>query len=403
MKKLGLKISIAIFIYGVILSSPFLLSNTEKAIFGVFFYAVPLIVNLSKRATNLAKVHSIWFGVFMVLQSILIFSIFNIDYITLLPNLDQKIDVKEGALSNITGVQHIITDEKGFRVTKKINYENKPNNKYRIFAIGASTTEQIYLDQEKSWTHLLQKKLDDKNQNLDFEVINTGVSGLRAINHIDTLKEILKYKPDMVIFLIGINDWNHHIKQHHKNGYDKFINNLPDFMIGVPYDEALRRFVRNLKKKKRESWNAELKEAYFAYGSLNKENKKTFKPHEVLNSYKKELNKISQICNKNNIDCVFATQPNGYKEYASQDYKDLFWMTPPEEDYTLNFDSMVYISDLYNKYMIQFSSKTGNKLCDLDSKIPASLDYMYDDCHFNVKGAEKVSEILFDCIGIPQN
>ena len=29
--------------------------------------------------------------------------------------------------------------------------------------------------------------------------------------HYFTLKRIRKYKPELIIFLIGINDWNHHI------------------------------------------------------------------------------------------------------------------------------------------------------------------------------------------------
>ena len=89
----------------------------------------------------------------------------------------------------------------------------------------------------------MQEKLDQKYQDLNFEVINTGVSGLRANNHIATLKKILKYNPDMAIFLIGINDWNHDIKHNHKSGYKKFKDNLPDFMTGLSYDKTLRKFI----------------------------------------------------------------------------------------------------------------------------------------------------------------
>lgn len=405
MKKVGLKISIGIFAYGVFFNNPFLLENTEKAILGIFLYSIPLIVNLLKKPGELTKVYSIWFGIFMILQSVLFFKIFNTDYVTLPPNLVEKVDVKEGVLSNIKGIQNIKTDEKGFRVTKKINYDNKPDNNYRIFAIGGSTTEQIYLDQNLSWTHLLQEKLDQEYQDLNFEVINTGVSGLRANNHIATLKKILKYNPDMAIFLIGINDWNHDIKNNHKSGYKKFKDNLPDFVTGLSYDKTLRKFIKSLKKKKQNNSNnnRELKEIYFAYGSLNKDDKRSYRPQGVLDSYKEELNEIDSICKKNQINCVFLTQPNGYKELASKQYKDLFWMTPPEEEYTLKFEDMSYISNLYNEYMIDFAKNSKNQICDLNSKIPASLDYMYDDCHFNIKGAKKVSDILFDCIEIDQN
>ncbi len=403
MKKIGLKISIGIFAYGAFFNNPFLLENTEKAILGIFLYSIPLIINLLKKSGELAKVYSIWFGIFMILQSLLFFKILNNDYVTLPPNLAEKVNVKEGVLSNIQGIQNIKTDEKGFRVTKKINYENKPNNNYRIFAIGGSTTEQIYIDQNLSWTHLLQEKLGQKYQDLNFEVINTGVSGLRANNHIATFKEIIKYNPDMAIFLIGINDWNYDIQYQHKSGYKKFKDNLPDFMTKISYDKTLRKFIKTIKKKKQSNNDRELNEIYFAYGSLNKNDKKSYRPKDVLSSYREELNEIDSICKKNKINCVFLTQPNGYKKLASKQYRDLFWMTPPGEEYTLKFEDMSYISNLYNKYMINFVKKTRNQICDLNSKIPASLDYMYDDCHFNVKGAKEVSELLFDCIEIDQN
>ena len=53
MKKIGLKISIGIFAYGVFFNNPFLLKNTEKAILGIFLYSIPLIVNLLKKPGEL--------------------------------------------------------------------------------------------------------------------------------------------------------------------------------------------------------------------------------------------------------------------------------------------------------------------------------------------------------------
>jgi hypothetical protein len=73
------------------------------------------------------------------------------------PNLDYKIDVDEGAIPGIVGVQHITTDEKGFRVTPPVDYTEKSG--LRIFTIGGSTTVDIYLDDRATWTHHLQENL----------------------------------------------------------------------------------------------------------------------------------------------------------------------------------------------------------------------------------------------------
>ena len=66
------------------------------------------------------------------------------------------------------------------------------------------------MDDNKTWSSLLEIKLS-KFTDKDIEVINTGLAGLRSEYHYVTLKRMRKYKPDLVIFLIGINDWNHHI------------------------------------------------------------------------------------------------------------------------------------------------------------------------------------------------
>ncbi len=80
----------------------------------------------------------------------------------------------------------------------------------RICAIGGSTTEDILLDDESTWTHRVQEGI--AKQGKSAEIVNTGVSGLRAANHLATLKVVAQLEPDLVISLIGANDWAKHIK-----------------------------------------------------------------------------------------------------------------------------------------------------------------------------------------------
>jgi hypothetical protein len=69
------------------------------------------------------------------------------------------------------------------------------------------------LDDRSTWTYLLQEQLAAKTGRL-VEVINTGLSGTRAINHLATLRRILAYAPDCALFLVGVNDWNKQIREH---------------------------------------------------------------------------------------------------------------------------------------------------------------------------------------------
>ena len=59
-------------------------------------------------------------------------------------------------------------------------------------------------------------------------MINLGIGGLRTIHHYFTLKRNIKFKPDLIIFLIGVNDWNFQI-----------INSKESFLLSrfeVPFD-----------------------------------------------------------------------------------------------------------------------------------------------------------------------
>ena len=73
-------------------------------------------------------------------------------------------------------------------------------------------------------------------------------------------------------------------------------------------------------------------------------------------------------------------------------------MTPPNENYTLDLDSLIRISDLYNSFLKKTARKYNIYLCDLAEKIPPSTDFFYDDVHFNEKGSALVAKEIAKCI-----
>jgi hypothetical protein len=132
--------------------------------------------------------------------------------------------------------------------------------------------------------------------------------------------------------------------------------------------------------------------------SLNRETVKKFKPESVSNLYKKSVLEIKSVCGKSSFKCMFVTQTTGYKKGAKDDFKKGFWMTPPSETYTLTFDNMVYLADLYNNFLINFSYENDIAICDAANKLDASYDNFYDDTHFNINGANNMKNALADCI-----
>lgn len=117
---------------------------------------------------------------------------------------------------------------------KKHNLIQKDPNLYKIVCIGDSSTfglgaenRQIY-----NYPNQLQQLLDESISNKKFQVINLGVPGANSSQVVHRLRNnILEYKPDLVIIMIGMNDiWNlkesNIIQYYYNNKFDKMRFNV---------------------------------------------------------------------------------------------------------------------------------------------------------------------------------
>jgi len=127
------------------------------------------------------RAYGLWFGLFMVAQSLLT-PLLRGDYVALPAEMKTTVQVTTSAIPGYPpGNRQVTTDVRGWRVQPAVDYEKKTSP--RIVAIGGSTTEDIMLDDRATWTHRLQQSLAGEFAGL--QVVNTGVSGLRAVNHAD--------------------------------------------------------------------------------------------------------------------------------------------------------------------------------------------------------------------------
>lgn len=399
MKRAGLVLSILIALFGVSTRDP---QSWIWTAAGIAAYGVPLAARIFRSAT--ARAYGLWFGVFMVLQAA-VSALYLNDYATLTPNTRHAFDVAAGARPGIEGVQVVTTDRMGFRVTKPVDYSRKAP--LRIFAIGGSTTEQIWLDDRRTWAHLLQERLSAR-LGKNVEVVNTGVSGLLTAHHFDTLRRIRRMRADAVVILTGVNDWNRQIRRH----FDARIKDEPTqwafrrTMVG--------RTLRALALKPEHVFNAfrsgPVSDASaggkipVVTGTIADEKHsaarpvRQFVPESVSEEFETALKKIAEFCRKTGLFCLIANQPSGYKAGASAKFRESFWMTPPDTDYQLDFDSLTRTASLYNSHLLRFAGERGIPSCDLASALDPSFENFYDDCHFNTRGADRVASLLADCL-----
>ena len=310
------------------------------------------------------------------------------------------------------GRHYISSDHKGYRSNKTINYEKKNKNTTRIFTIGASTTEQGETDNDKTWSSLLEKKLKDFSEK-KIEVINAGMAGLRSKHHFVTLKRIQKYEPDIVIFLMGINDWNYHII----NSEKKYL--IPSYEIKYDYKNSVlfkifgninKQIHRKLKRNKKienkalNTLSAEFDTEGYLLPQINslkiRKITKNFKPKKISQRYQYWSKSIINECKKLKLTCIFLDQPTAYKENISEKLKKRLWMTPPNQDYTLNLESLIYISKTYNEWLQKEVTNSNLNFLIASDKIEADINHLFDDCHFTEEGSKKMSDLLINYINL---
>ncbi len=111
----------------------------------------------------------------------------------------------ENDLPGLRGPNLFTTNNMGFRGDDLVI--PKPANEFRIFMVGGSTTECLYIDDSKAITRVLQNELNKPTTNLTVKVFGAGKSGDASDDHCSMIvHRIVQLQPDMIIVFAGIND-----------------------------------------------------------------------------------------------------------------------------------------------------------------------------------------------------
>lgn len=325
---------------------------------------------------------------------------------TLEPNRHVRIRyTPEARPPGVSAEQIITTDHRGYRTNVPIDYRHKPAGTLRIVAIGASTTEQATLDDQRIWTYLLGEAIA-RATGRRVEVINTALSGVRAEQNYFALVETAALAPDLVTILVGINDWNFAVRSSKWPAFQRFAFRIRAMGAGNSL------LFRALKAAKTDllTWlqpiDGKIEPGLFvddgsylarSSNSLERPAKSEFHPSQVDSTYADWIERMIQECKRRNLNCLFADQPTAYSLSISPNLRPRLWMTPPFDDYTLQLDDLIHLAGLYNGWLADVTKRDGVAFCELAKYIPPTTEFLTDDCHFTEEGSRRIAQLMTAC------
>jgi len=309
------------------------------------------------------------------------------------------------------GTMDFKINEFGFR-SQSMKTAAKPSGTHRIFFLGGSTTEEIYLPEEKTFPFLVEKKLKETYPNRGFECVNNGISGYLAADVLAALiYKVTYYEPDLVVVMLGgANDLRYGAAPFYdpvrRPGYEKILYS-PEFKgeIWKPIAHFFKRshFLTLIKWRllnrifppDAEKFKTKLEE----YNQQRAQRRQTpFTPvteSKAMDDFVKNLEEIIFVTRGHGIRLILMTEPFIYQENMPKETEDKLWMGyMPEAGINLSNEFLLKEMKRFNNAVRNLSKKHGVELIDLEREIPKDLVHFYDDVHFSPDGAKKAAQVI---------
>ena len=288
----------------------------------------------------------------------------------------------------------------GFR-GKSMQTAKKPAGVFRIFFVGASTTENEYLPEEKTFAGLVQTRLDEALHGArNVEVANCGIAGFGIARSLSLIEHrILHLEPDLIVLLDGENDFMTSLDERFDptNGHlDAEQANLREFIGRKSRLFAVLDAATTTKETDgRRGFNRRRAMArarpYFVPEGV--------KLDHFLPGYEQYLRWIALVCKDAHVPVVFLTQPTLWKEKNSPDEVATMWMSCfPIGKTHLPPDVCAKLMATFNEGVKETAAKSGALVVDTAAAVPKDLIHFVDDAHLTAEGNARIADAILATI-----
>lgn len=322
----------------------------------------------------------------------------------------QRVDEIAPGLPGVQGTVNFTMNNMGFRGDHLSL--TKPETEFRIFMVGASSVEGRILDDSQSVTRIIQEELSlDVPIHVVPKVYGVAKSGDASDDNISMIvHRLVQMEPDMIIWLTGGTDLTSRSLANydylHYTMADAQGNQLSQFdssgkmplLKFLAFDFQITRRIYYFREKLYPRTtdvfkNLSPKDVYLKAVELDKARPLTDeKPPVNLTAYTNNLLTIIGVTQAHGIQLVLVTQATTWNSTVDPEARNWHWMRSSPSGVRYREDLLDEAMETLNDGMRQLAVKHSVSLYDLADLMPKSLEFFYDDVHFNVKGAQTAGE-----------
>ena len=311
----------------------------------------------------------------------------------------------------IEGESHFVANSLGMRAD-----EIALDAKRLILVLGGSTGVDVYLDQPKMWTHLLQDKLNAMPSEPKTWVGNVARPSLATVHNLLEFDRMLPNMPNMDMFvdLVGVNDFQLGLASSQGRAYkpEDDINWTFSVRPATRFRDhfALYRFYERIHDWwKRSSQSVVYTEYASSFAKWRVCRQTAPKENLVelpnlnngLANYRSNLNKLVDRAEAYHSPIIFLTQPTLWKDHMTAENEVLLTTggvgDRDEWCRKKNYYSPAALAhgmEMYNEVLLDVCRQRHIFCIDLAARVPKDRRYFFDDMHFSEAGAQLVSDVV---------
>ena len=335
------------------------------------------------------------------------------------PNFKRTFRPEPDIIHGITSPSYLTINAFGLRGDPLSDDE-----KYRLLAVGGSTTICVYLDDSKAWPYLLQGRLNEALGPKTVWVGNAGRPGHSTPQHILQVEKLLEQYPEIdgVVLLVGINDLLVALSatidkppvfdERPNEGLRRAFAVFPDWGADAPW------YARNLigRVMRLRSWHPIpiKRDGVFAmdekgdFIKLRRADRKAASSflHRLpdisaaVAVYARNLRAIVDHAERMSRRVVFLTQPTLWRDGMSQGEHELLWgggtnfFAVKNGKPYYSAEALAEAMTIYNEALRAVCRERVVECVEMADMVPKTAKVFYDDAHFTEYGSAIVAERL---------